>query len=406
MDPSSSARLPSLSAFFAAADRLFARAPWEAAHDGHVLGVDAADFGWAKGACACMVGTAGDHPGLMVFRSLDEYLRFAEQVEVAAQTGEAPPLDVPVLSINFDPRREAPRVHVKRARALGIAAADPQGFPWLQRPGPGGSEAEVADDDYAFAAALLDGLDALLRAHPDLFERDPTAPPVMAEGASEGRALQVRAPHPDAPWEWGEGALEYYRWWEADAAREEYLALTPSDAAEEAAMADDIARLFSFKIDYQGGEPFDFDADDIGQFLLSYFPEQELVPLEDLPRVPGRIASFVRWLGVSGRVDEELAESLADDALALQAEFLVAASDPALFGDEKMLVVSMKAAGIDVADQAAVDRFVTERLAQIEAARAPVPRKWVWTPGTPAPDPRGPCPCGSGKRYKKCCLSR
>lgn len=54
---------------------------------------------------------------------------------------------------------------------------------------------------------------------------------------------------------------------------------------------------------------------------------------------------------------------------------------------------------------------VQERLATLHqlprwcSARPGSPR-WVPSPDHPAPDPRAPCPCGSGRRYRKCCLRR
>jgi hypothetical protein len=34
------------------------------------------------------------------------------------------------------------------------------------------------------------------------------------------------------------------------------------------------------------------------------------------------------------------------------------------------------------------------------------PRRFVLSPGSPAPSPKDTCPCGSGRRYKKCCMPR
>jgi hypothetical protein len=34
------------------------------------------------------------------------------------------------------------------------------------------------------------------------------------------------------------------------------------------------------------------------------------------------------------------------------------------------------------------------------------PRRFVPSPGSPAPNPKDTCPCGSGRRYKKCCMPR
>jgi uncharacterized protein YchJ len=81
----------------------------------------------------------------------------------------------------------------------------------------------------------------------------------------------------------------------------------------------------------------------------------------------------------------------------------------------KRFVRAMQAEGVDPSDRRAADRFIArfnERLQEDpsvlpEPGAAPRRRRlWVWTPGESVPDPKGPCPCGSGKRYRKCCMPR
>ena len=45
-------------------------------------------------------------------------------------------------------------------------------------------------------------------------------------------------------------------------------------------------------------------------------------------------------------------------------------------------------------------------LPRLPGEPGPHGKAWVCTPDQPPPDPRGPCPCGSGKRYRKCCMPR
>jgi hypothetical protein len=410
-----------LTTFFAAANRLYVRGPWELAHDSHVLGLEGEAFGWAKGACVCLIGDVGDHPGVLVFRALDEYLRFIEDAEKARLVDEAPLADAPVFSINFDAKREVPRERVKRAKAVGLRPADPQGFPWVQRFAPRNVPIDVDADDYAFAAALLDGLAALLEAHPDLFERNGLESPLAAEGAvdveGQRRTLQLTAPHADMPWPWGDSAIEYYRWWEADEVRDEFLRATADAArtpADEAALANAVAQLFRCKIEHQNVEPLDFAHDDVEHFLLEYFPDSEVTEEAELPRVPDHIIQFVRWLAATDRIDAALADTLCEDADRLRDDFVSRAQNPAFFGPEKRLVVEMHAAGVDTNDEEAMARFVEDYTMKMsetadlaaDGDRAVSEKKWTWTAGEPAPDPKGPCPCGSGKRYKKCCRPR
>jgi uncharacterized protein YchJ len=71
--------------------------------------------------------------------------------------------------------------------------------------------------------------------------------------------------------------------------------------------------------------------------------------------------------------------------------------------------------GVDPADSGAVDAFMAEFNERVEKdpSLLPLPEDLLarakaraWAPDQPPPDPRGPCPCGSGKRYRKCCMPR
>ena len=48
----------------------------------------------------------------------------------------------------------------------------------------------------------------------------------------------------------------------------------------------------------------------------------------------------------------------------------------------------------------------TRRFSESEEAGPAAEKKWVWNPADPPPDPKAAYPCGSGRRYKKCCMPR
>jgi len=372
-------RNDTLAAFFAAADALFAKEPWTATFDSHVMGVDAPEFGWPKGACAAVIGEVGDRPSVMVFPSLEQYVRFLEQTDEAELTDEPPVVDCAVFSINFDPRREAPKEHVRQAKALGLKAADPRGFPWLERFAPRNIPLDPEEEDYGFAAALMQGIVGLLAKDADLFTREELTEPIVGEGVfavdGEQHTVAVTAPHPEAPWRWDESAMEYFRWAAVDELCEEYLKGFEGEGGLECVAADAVVEtiedFFAFKIFSQGLDPLDIAHDDIEEYLLRHLPTlTRHVREEDVPQIPARLGAFMRWLGEEGRIDPELAAILEADV-----------------------------------DRCRVDFFA--RMKEPAEGEAPAPsKKWVWKPGDPMPDPKGDCPCGSGKRYKKCCLVR
>ncbi len=91
----------------------------------------------------------------------------------------------------------------------------------------------------------------------------------------------------------------------------------------------------------------------------------------------------------------------------------------------KALFTEMRAAGVDLEDQAAIDRFIAVKNAILApplparavtattAAATPTearvtrsPTRWSPAPGERWPAPTDPCGCGSGRRFKKCCMPR
>jgi hypothetical protein len=395
-----------LVAFFAAADRLSAGSPWDTAHDSQLLRVEAPDFGWGDGACACFVGMSGEDRGVLVFRSVDDYLDFVQQDE-AADEADAVQFDMPLFAVNFVARRDAPPDAVKQAKSLGVSTNVPGSFPWLQRFGAAGTRLEVDADDHAFAIGLLDALAALVEADKDLFQRPTLENELVATGslpfAGDARTVRIQAPHSDAPWDWDQTALSHFRWDEAGERIDAFH--TASGSPEETERA--LAEFFAYKIDVLEEEPLELRVENIEDYLLEHVPGHVHVPGPELAEIPERLAAFFAWLGETREIEPPLAGALAEATRAHRDEFLRRAVDPARFGAAKQLWIAAEEAGVDLDDPEAGARFIeTFEARAADAAEAPRPKAWVWQPGQPNPDPSGPCPCGSGKRYKRCCLPR
>jgi len=165
-----------------------------------------------------------------------------------------------------------------------------------------------------------------------------------------------------------------------------------------------------------GGEPGDrWTADDVEEYLLRHYPVRGSAPDEELELVPASLDAFLGWLGTlrKGRV---VALRAARERLArCRDRFLIDARDPRRFGPAKTLLRAMVREGVDPTDSRAVDAFMAQfnERVQKDPSLMPLPedllhrgKAWGWTPDQPPPDPRGPCPCGSGKRYRKCCMPR
>jgi hypothetical protein len=218
---------------------------------------------------------------------------------------------------------------------------------------------------------------------------------------------------------WGqEEPIEGLRNGDAFALREAFrdsrrAAGASEDEAEGACM--NVYEALRFKA--ERGEPVErWTADDVQEYLLDYYPghggaDDE----EELELVPRHLDAFLEWLAASGRGEAGPLGTARARLARCRDAFLRDARDPKLFGLAKTVVRAMQREGVDPTDRRAADRFLAEfneRL-QKDPSLLPMPsdaphrrRLWVWTPDQPPPDPKGPCPCGSGKRYRKCCMPR
>jgi hypothetical protein len=160
------------------------------------------------------------------------------------------------------------------------------------------------------------------------------------------------------------------------------------------------------------GALVDWTAEDVSEFLLAHYPLHGLTTGAGVEELPRRFDAFLAWLSASGRV---AAGRLAPARAALaerRVGFVEAASDERRYGPGKLLTVHLQAEGVDVNDQAAVDSSVqrfNERLAKDPTLLSMIGgsrTRWIWEGAGSPPDPKAPCPCGSGRRYRKCCMRR
>jgi len=420
----------SVARFFEAAAELYRLAPWEEADDSQTLGLDVPELG-RQGACVCVIGALGESLGLLVFRSFDDYVAFLRRGEREQRGEEAGPPGVPLFSVNFDKPGDAPQDLVRRARAKGWETAAENAFPHILHVDADGMCAPLIAEDFRYATACLVGFARLLRKRRHLFSR-PLARSVHEEFVLKGlpgqATVRLTAPHPEAQWRWGEEtAIGYMRRIEARALQEAFLA----DAGSRGRSGDwlegaewIVEQLLDFKLDYADEGPLDWTADLVETFLLEHFPRKGNAADAQIEAMPDYLAAFFGWLRDTGREEAARVGRVLERIAHRRPAFLREARNPARFGPAKTIVLAMEREGVDPTDRKAVGRFMEDynrRLAadpsllplpfEDEAGDAPPPSRprakaWIWTPGTPVPDPQGPCPCGSGRRYKKCCMPR
>jgi len=411
-----------LTGFYVAAARFERSEPWKTASDSHVLAVDVPALG-RKAGIVSLMGMGGESFGLLLLRSLDDYVAFLRLA--AGDAGahrRAPGAGVSLFSIGFERPRDLPggKKLAARARSHGFTPGPEGRVPFILNVSADAVRTPPTTDDYRLATAVLEAVRRFVEKHGKLF----TAPPrrrieegstvVMPAGDVD---VVVTAPPPDLPWRWGEeDAIDGMHGREMEEILAPFhAARRASGASEEEADADVWAaeELLQFKTNF-GRAVDEWTPDDITKYLLEYYPAHGRKVGEDLQAIPGRIDGFLGWLSSSGR-GPAAALAAAQKRLAEGREaFLREASDPRRFGLAKAVLLAMQQAGVDESDEAAVEAFMQDfdrrlkddpsLLADLPGRRRP--KAWVWSGEGPPPDPHGPCPCGSDKRYRKCCQPR
>jgi hypothetical protein len=405
-------------AFYAAAGRFERREPWRAAADGHVLAVDVPTLGWS-GACAAVMGNAGESFGLTLFRSLDDYVRFVRLADDQAAR-RRPGAGVPLLAVHYGHPREMPggRKLAAEARAHGFVPGPAGRRPFVLKSTADNVPLPVTLDDYRLATACLEAVGRFVEKERRLFEAPPEHRVRTSSriGTPAGEVeVTVTAPPPDVPWRWGlEEPMEGLR--RRD--REELVAAFRKAREEQGAGPADVAaagwaaeEMVEFK-QARGASLVDWTADDVSLFLLEHYPARGAATGDGVDALPRRFDAFLEWLASTGRGPGGRLAVARARLTERRAAFLEAARDQSRYGPAKLLASRMRAEGIDVTDGQAVQSFVdrfNELLAKdptLLPSIGPRRARWVWDGAGAPPAPSSPCPCGSGRRYGRCCMVR
>jgi len=142
----------------------------------------------------------------------------------------------------------------------------------------------------------------------------------------------------------------------------------------------------------------------VQDLLLDVFPRKVSAERAFFEKIPVVVESFLRWMA-SERILPE-GHSTADAVRGWAQRSVSVAMDSDNWGSAKRLAMGAKRAGVDTTDQEAMLKYLAEqtekaraRLAEEASAPPPIPI----VEHAPKVGRNDPCPCGSGKKYKKCC---
>ncbi len=199
-------------------------------------------------------------------------------------------------------------------------------------------------------------------------------------------------------------------WFDAFVGGPQYQGLTEIQKDK----APGIVRFFAeYSFRYIGAAPEQWNRDVLRECCIEILPRKMSAESPCFRAVAPVLSAFFEFLAGKGLLSK--AEDLSRAVAQLGGEIVAASQDERNWGPAKAFIMAAEKAGVDTCDQNALSLFMVEhnlrQLARIQARRAasvPPPP----SPAAPArpvcqsqpkPGRNDPCPCGSGKKFKRCC---
>lgn len=426
-----------LALFFERMAALWRVAPWRCFEDDQVLEIDLPAMN-VFGGCVSVMGAAGLNYGAILFDSFEDFEQFHTMAPPDGRDRDEPlDLGVSSLGLSYMDAASLPGGMRREAAAHGWVVAAPEAYPLLMPLDPDGHARPVTSRDLKLACAVAEALAGLAR-------RDRRGPRRGALAPFERRQV-VHVPEPMDSTVWfphtlapgpaadreplTEREIEQLRV-QGDRRIEAFLG-SAAISRRSLAWREDARHLLDalheFKFGRLDGRLGGLRAWQVARFVLEHAPRSLVIQGSVLRHARGILDAYLAWLGKTGH-EPEAEMRLARQRVKRHGEsFLRRARDPASFGPAKALAMTLLESGVDLDDPDAVAACVAELnaargsgpkdLAQAFATppgardaaprdARPVSRRWTPPEGSVAPDAFDPCPCGSGRRYGKCCMRR
>ena len=184
------------------------------------------------------------------------------------------------------------------------------------------------------------------------------------------------------------------------------FAALPENLQEHAAF---IAQcIVEYASTYEGAAPEELDERALRKVLLEIFPRKVSADRKCFENVAPAAQAFLKWLGSEGILRN--GASLAEKVGAWRDQIVANSMDRRHWGPAKGLTMLAQSEGVDLGDPDAMQHFIQEYNRRLPARHDPeLVADDPWVPDGPIVNKSAkvgrndPCPCGSGKKYKKCC---
>ncbi|MEA2326723.1 MAG: hypothetical protein QOE68_1682 [Thermoanaerobaculia bacterium] len=150
--------------FFAAAQSLFNAAPWSLVQAHQIVGVDIPRLK-VKGACLSVIGGNEESFGILLFRSVEDYLAFGKRPAKGGPRKDR----VAMRSMSFGSRKEIPPPMLREIKKHGWPVAGAHAYPTLFCVDKVMEAVPVAERDFWIMSACAFAFLSFLKEHGEMF---------------------------------------------------------------------------------------------------------------------------------------------------------------------------------------------------------------------------------------------
>jgi hypothetical protein len=199
-------------------------------------------------------------------------------------------------------------------------------------------------------------------------------------------------------------------WFDAFVGSPQYKRLTEVQKDK----APGIVRFFTeYSFRYIGAAPEQWNRDVLTECCVEILPRKMSAELAFFQAVAPVLSAFFDFVADKGSLSK--AHELSTTVAELNEDIVAASRDERSWGPAKAFIMAAENDGVNTCDQQALHQYMVEynlrQIARLEAQQAistPPPPSQAAPPtpvrqAQPKPGRNDPCPCGSGKKYKKCC---
>jgi hypothetical protein len=159
---------------------------------------------------------------------------------------------------------------------------------------------------------------------------------------------------------------------------------------------------------YVGSSPEELDEFTLEEVLLEIFPRKFTAERDLFEKITPVTTCFLKWLESEGILADT--SSLIETVHGWTDTIVANGMNPQYWGMAKSLMMQARADGIDLQDEQAVQRYLAEYNLRLNERDFPAEFDQLGLSPTipiveqsPKIGRNAPCPCGSGRKYKKCC---